>query len=237
MLPARVTHMRVAFGNFAVKARAAQDLIAHTGLQILRIAPHRAVCAISCAEYVAGDLGEYTETAVALMVHRPGAEPLGLGGRMMSLARGNVAVYMHSVPVSEQAPCDVGVAVWGLPKFVARTRFDTRDAKRIEGALSHEGKRVLTLSVRGGGTRTFGELAFDTVTYRDGSLRVFKSTMAGEGASMRLGGARLELGADHPLAEDLRALGLPRRAMASGYIEHSHGLFGPAELIDRAESV
>jgi hypothetical protein len=44
------------------------------------------------------------------------------------------------------------------------------------------------------------------------------------GVGIHLGGAELVLG-DHPLADELRSLGLPKGALMSVWMEHSHGRF------------
>jgi hypothetical protein len=54
--------------------------------------------------------------------------------------------------------------------------------------------------------------------------------MGGEGFAMRLGGAELVLGS-HPLANELRLLGLPRRALFTTFTEHMHARFELPEKI------
>ena len=41
---------------------------------------------------------------------------------------------------------------------------------------------------------------------------------------MHLGGADLTLG-NHPIADELRSLGLPKRALMSAWLGHMHGRF------------
>ena len=51
-----------------------------------------------------------------------------------------------------------------------------------------------------------------------------------EGVGIRLGGAALTLG-EHPIADELRALGLPRRALMTVWMEHSHATFEAPEAV------
>jgi len=51
-----------------------------------------------------------------------------------------------------------------------------------------------------------------------------------EGVGIQLGGAELTLG-DHPVAEELRALGLPRRPLMSVWMERMHGRFEAPERV------
>jgi hypothetical protein len=46
----------------------------------------------------------------------------------------------------------------------------------------------------------------------------------------RLGGAILRLG-DHPYAQELASLGLPKRAMVSGAVGHVAMTFGDAQVL------
>jgi hypothetical protein len=49
---------------------------------------------------------------------------------------------------------------------------------------------------------------------------------------MRLGGATVRLG-DHPMADDLRSLGLPRRALMTTSVGLMSATFGEPEVVDR----
>jgi hypothetical protein len=40
---------------------------------------------------------------------------------------------------------------------------------------------------------------------------------------------------DHPIADELRALGLPRRALMSGTLRDVRMEFGAAEVVDRSQ--
>jgi len=47
---------------------------------------------------------------------------------------------------------------------------------------------------------------------------------------MRMGGAELELGSG-VIADELRSLGLPRRALMTTWMERMFGTFGPSEKL------
>ena len=53
--------------------------------------------------------------------------------------------------------------------------------------------------------------------------------MAGEGVKAAFRGGRIELG-DHPIADELRSLGLPKRPLVAGAIERFTGSFGESRL-------
>jgi hypothetical protein len=67
-------------------------------------------------------------------------------------------------------------------------------------------------------------------TYLHGVPQRTSARMGGEGFAMRLGGAELVLGS-HAVANELRRLGLPKRALFTTYTEHMHASFElPEEL-------
>jgi hypothetical protein len=54
--------------------------------------------------------------------------------------------------------------------------------------------------------------------------------MSGEQIGARMGGVTIELGT-HPMADELRSLGLPKKALFSTYIGHMRATFGAAERV------
>jgi hypothetical protein len=62
----------------------------------------------------------------------------------------------------------------------------------------------------------------------DGTLRRTPFWTHARGTRGGPGGARLELGHEHPLARDLRALGLPKRALMSSIVSTMQSRFDAA---------
>ena len=67
-------------------------------------------------------------------------------------------------------------------------------------------------------------------SHRDGITRKVPWEMKMTGVRGRIGGARLWLG-DHPYGKELAALGLPKRALASGSVANVAMTFGDAEKL------
>jgi hypothetical protein len=63
-----------------------------------------------------------------------------------------------------------------------------------------------------------------TYTCLGGVLHRTRFVSGAEGVGFRVGGATLDLGT-HPVAEELRGLGLPKRALLSVWMEKMHGRF------------
>ena len=91
------------------------------------------------------------------------------------------------------------------------------------------GRRVLGFAVARGGRRALPDAAMVTYSMIEGVLHRTRFVSGAHGVGIHLGGATLTLG-DHPLADELRALGLPRRALVSVWMEHAHGRFEAPEL-------
>jgi hypothetical protein len=89
---------------------------------------------------------------------------------------------------------------------------------------------VLTLTVTRGGRGRMAPMPQDALAVRDGVLWRTPSVMHGEGVGTRLGGATLTLGR-HPIADELRSLGLPKRALLSTSMEHMRAEFEAPERL------
>jgi hypothetical protein len=63
-----------------------------------------------------------------------------------------------------------------------------------------------------------------TYSYLDGALHETRFTSGAEDVGVRMGGAQIELGA-HPIADDLRSLGLPKPALMSMWMGKMRGRF------------
>ena len=92
--------------------------------------------------------------------------------------------------------------MWGFPKFIADIDIHgpARPRRRGVARSTHDGDRVLTLSIGAGRAGAVAGTALDAFSYRDGVLRRTRWSLHGRGSRMRPGGARVELG-DHPIAE------------------------------------
>jgi hypothetical protein len=217
-LPVEVRDARVAAATFLVPAPAAQRMVDPTGLEVRRLPAGRAVCSLAFVDYRDNDLGQYHEVAIALLV-RPHDGSKGVGA------------YIHQLPVDGEFTCEAGRTIWGFPKFIAEAPINERDGRR--SVQLHEGGRsILALSIGRRPVPMPGrEATANAYSFLDGVLRCTPWTMRPTGVRGGPGGARLELG-DHPIAEELRTLGLPKRAAFSSTIDRMGASFGPAQVID-----
>ena len=222
-LPVEVRDASTIVAFYVVPAAAAQRLVDPTGLRVATILPGRTLCTIGAVDYHDNDLGTYHEVAITFFVRERRARALPFVGTLLGLIRGTLATYIHHLPVDGEFTCEAGQTIWGFPKFMSEIAIvHGRGLKTA--VLQVGGQHVLTQNVRTGGSRTMPERDQISYALRDGTLFRTRAQMRGTGMGVRLGGAKLELG-DHPIADELRTLGLPRRALASSSIARMSATF------------
>lgn len=228
-IPVEVRDASASMASFLVPAPAAQDLIGSSGLDVAEPFPGRAVCSLAFMRYLDGDLGPYHEFAVAFLVRHKGMEPASAFTKSAEVARGFMGAFIHQLPVNQEFTLEAGRGIWGFPKFLADIDID-RAGPVARCDLRHDGEHVLSLSIRRGVTMPARGSSVDAYSHADGVLRRTAWSMQPTGVRGRPTGAELTLG-DHPMAKELRGLGLPRRAAFSSTIEHVRMQFqAPDEL-------
>ena len=229
-LPVEVRDASAGVATFVVPSSAARRLIPHDGLDVAEILPGRTLCSLAAIVYRDNDLGRYNEVSITFFVReRVAARRVPYLSTASDFFRGRVGTYIHWLPVTGSFTCDAGRTLWGFPKTVEDIDITT-PGDRAVCTLVAGGVHVLTLSVPRGGTRTMPETPMLTYTVIDGALHKTAFTQAGTGLGFRLGGARLSLG-PHPYADQLRSLGLPKRAVMNMWTERMHGRFEAATRV------
>jgi len=214
-LPVEVRVARSAAATFVVPHAAAARLMAGTGLEPARLPGRRALCVLALVQYVDSDLGPYNEVAMCIGVGKRGEAPAG--------------AHIHQLPVDGELTCAAGRAIWGFPKWLAEIDLDIGE-RRARGRLAHDGELVLDLQIRSRWVPLPSRPADMSAYARlDGLTR--RTPFTSRASRVRGGplGATLTLGDRHPMAQDLRSLGLPRRAVASTVIGNLAATFGAAE--------
>ncbi|MBI2704735.1 MAG: acetoacetate decarboxylase family protein [Actinobacteria bacterium] len=229
-LPVEVRSAKMAVATFFVDGDAAQELIGYSGLRIAK-QRGRAMCSLSAVQYTDNDLGPYNEIAVALVVDPHDKAP----GAKVSMAGGTVTTFIHKLPVNQEFTCRAGRGIWGFPKWVANISY-FESGGRTEVVLVDGGELVLSLSVKRSpipiparGDRS--EMVMSCYSWCDGVLRRTSWVTRNQGTTGRIGGAVLELGASHPMTDELRGLGLPKRALFTMSTPRMSASFGPPEII------
>ena len=229
-MPVRIRDAAVASAVFAVPAAPAQAVIAYSGLEVAEPLPGRAVCSLAFVRYTDGDLGPYHEFAVAFLV-RPQDGPRASKGRSGKGLRG-VGAFIHWLPVDQTFTLEAGRSIWGFPKELADIPMHL--SSRIKRcAVRFDGRTAIELAVSPGLPVPAGRTAprFTAYSCLDGVTRRTPWTVRASGVRTRPGGARVVLG-DHPVAEELRELGLDRaHALGTTTVAHVAMEFGEAARI------
>jgi len=223
--------------QYLVPARAAQRLVAPTGLEVTGPVPGKALMALAVCRYDDTDLDSYHEVAVSFVVrpHDAPADPSPVR-RLREFTSGAIGAYIHRLPVDQEFTCAAGRDIWGYPKWITSIDIDEPepgDTRRGTGTtvrLVDDGTHVLSLTIPSGGPVRLPPQAPPSYSFRDGLLRRTAWETTGTGVTGRPGGATLVLG-DHPMADELRTLGLPKRALFTSSTAHMTATFGAAEVV------
>lgn len=226
-MPVRVREADVHTAMFSVSADAAQRMIDHSGLQVCQYRPGKAVVNLMLARYLDGDLGRYHEFGTAVMVNPRGSHGHGLK------AFGEAAAFIHHLPVDGEFTRQAGRTIWGFPKIMAD--FTVRDATKLFGFdVSADGELIASMDFARGlpvpSRFTAQPRTLTAYTFIDGTTREVPWEMKVSGLRGRAGGVTLRLGT-HRYADELRSLGLPRKAMISGTVANVEMTFGDAQPI------
>jgi len=226
-MPCIVRDACSATATWLVSSRAAQALLPGPELEIAEILPGRGLLSIACIDYRDNDLGEYNEVSIAFFVRKRGdRKGVPYVRAAFDMMRGLLPTHIIHLPVNQSFTCEAGRTIWGFPKTVDQIDFDT-SGDRARCVWNQDGQTVLKLSLPIGGSRDFPEQTLCTYSYIDGALHETPFMSSAEDLGVRMGGAEIELGA-HPIADELRSLGLPKPALMSMWMGKMRGRFGVA---------
>ncbi len=227
-MPVEVRTATAFMGVFSVSADRAQSSIASTGLEILRYRPGRALCTLVFVDYVDGDLGPYNEFGVCFLVRDHRQRGGGVLGDLRQLTTGGAGALIHHLPVDGDFTLAAGRGIWGFPKTLAEFDVDHRSSTK-RGSVSADGSLIAELTVSPGITLPGKGIAASLAAYShlDGVTRRTTWEMNPSGVRTRPAGGTLTLGT-HPIADELRSLGLPRRPLITSSISDLKMTFGSA---------
>lgn len=225
-MPVAVRRARNWVGNYIVSAPAAQRLIASTGLEVAEPRPEKALLTVGVVEYDDTDLGAYHEFMVAVIVRRHDARPATPRQRGAEVRKGRVGVYIHHLPVDDRFSMDAGRGIWGYPKTLAE--FERRtDGRATVWMLRQDGADAVSMRFRPGWFPMPRQPAPPTYTLMDGVLRLTPWNSSPRGMRGRPRGVDITLGSG-PIADDLRSVGLPKKALLSLHVPEMRATFGAA---------
>jgi hypothetical protein len=205
---------------FPVPSAGAQALIPGDAFEVVEMAPGLTQAILAIIDYRDNDLGDYNEVGIIFSVRPRGASDDVQG------------TFIYKLPVDQSFTCEAGCGIWGFPKSVESIDYEYAEDS-VRSRLEMDGQHVFTLTIPRGEVADADEMATQTYTYIDGIAHETRFTTGGRGMSINPGGQGvvLELG-DHPIAGELRALGLADASpILSTFTEHMSGSFGTPQKL------
>lgn len=218
-LPVEIRESAAWSAMFTVPSAAAGAIIDYSGLEVFQPLPGKAVCSLAFVCYLDGDIGPYHEFAVAFLVRTPHRR------------NGKPGAFIHRLPVNQSFTLDAGRTIWGFPKELMDIRIRASGG-RTRCTVRDNGTHVLTMHTAPGLPVPPGRsgTAIDAYSHLDGTTRRTTWRMRPGGMRARPAGMTVQLGR-HPLAEELRSLGLPKTPLLTS------GITGLAMTFDGATEI
>jgi len=230
--PVVVADASMLMNAFLVDATVAQRIIQHSGFRVLELFPGKALLQLLFVDYRQNDLGDYNEGAIIFPVLTPGdRKPLPFFGALKRMATGTAGNFVYRMPVDQVFTTHAGRFIWGFPKWIARVDIDFGE-RQAQGSFYDEGELVYGFSAPTGGKAAAKEQRAASLAIRDGKAWKTYGTSTGSGVTFALGGQAPAIGDSHPLALELRALGLPKKPLFSVSIKNAAMQFAAPESVD-----
>ena len=230
--PVIVADASMIMNAFLVDATIAQNMIMDSGFQVIELFPGKAILQLLFVDYQKNELGDYNEGAIIFPVITPGEKkPFPFFGAVKRMATGSAGNFVYRMPVDQEFTTHAGRYIWGFPKWMAQIDIQFGE-KHATGSFFDEGELVYSLSAKAGGAAESKEQRAASLAIRDGKVWKTYGTNTGTGLTFSLGGEMPEIGKNHPLALELRALGLPKKPMFTVTIKNTAMTFSSPESTD-----
>jgi hypothetical protein len=227
-LPLEIGDCGVVLAVLWADARVAQGLIAPAPLRVVEPVPGRTLVTLMGVDYRDNPWGDYNEAAILFPVSSSGGPtsgPAGRGRDALTTLLGRAPHLVYRMPVDQAFTMHAGRERLGMPKDQARI-----DVALPRVRLEQDGGLVFSLEGPSPGWLPLPSVTLSAVGVRHGEVLRFRSRMGGRGLSVRPGGAAPEIGEHHPLARELRALGLPRRPLFTASVRSARLTIEPPEI-------
>ncbi len=230
--PVVVGDASMLMNGFLVNAKAAQALLAGTGFRVVELLPGRAILQLLAVDYKENELGDYNEGAIIFPVLAPGEKkPFPLFGAMKRMGDGTLGNFVYRMPVDQEYTTHAGRFIWGFPKWVSKIDIEF-GASSARGTFVDEDELVYSIAAKTGGKGAPKEQRAASLAIRDGKAWRTYGTNNSSGVTFSLGGEVPQIGETHPLARELRALGLPKKPVFTVSVESTRMTFGKPESVE-----
>lgn len=209
-LPVQVNSASMLLNTYIVDAKTVAKIIQGTGYKPLIVWPGKAILQLLAVDYKENDLGNYNEGAIIFPVITPQQKCFPLLGAWFALAKGTACNYVYRMPVNQSFTTHAGRFIWGFPKWSTQMDVEFGDSE-AQGCFQDNNQLVYTIHAATGGNISFNEQKSPSVTVRNNKAWKTYGVSTAEGATFKMGGKQPDIGNEHPLALELRSLGLPKK--------------------------
>ncbi|NND68588.1 MAG: hypothetical protein HKN19_13455 [Halioglobus sp.] len=230
--PVVVGDASMLMNGFLVDARAAQALLEGTGFRVVELFPGKAILQLLAVDYKENHLGDYNEGAIIFPVLAPGEKkPFPLFGALKRMGDGTLGNFVYRMPVDQEYTTHAGRFIWGFPKWVSRIDIEFGPSV-ARGTFVDEDELVYSIAAKTGGSSASKEQRAASLAIRDGKAWKTYGTNNPTGVTFSLGGEPPQIGDSHPLAKELRSLGLPKKPLFTVSVKSTRMTFGKPESTD-----
>lgn len=229
--PVVVRDASSASATYIVDAKAAREMLPSPELDVIEVLPGKTLFSLACIDYKDNDLGDYNEVSLAFFVReKKASRGIPYLSAWLSFFRAKVSTFIFWLPVDQEFTREAGETMWGFPKTLEKIDFEHTGA-RATCTLVAGGKHVLTFSMPRGGAKELKESAMTTYTLMDDRTCATRFRSKSTGVGYFTKDIELKLG-DHPTANWLRGLGLPKKPLAAVWMEHMQASFEAPKPLD-----
>lgn len=229
-LPVRIHSAAMLMNAFTVPTNAAKEIIESSGFRPIEIWPGKALLLLIAVDYRKSDLGDYNEGAIIFPVLTPGKPATPILGGVLGVALGSASIFVYRMPVDQPFTTHAGRFIWGFPKWVTQMCVEFGDGN-ARGRFFDEGELVYEIFAATGGKLAFRNHRASALAIRNGMAWKTYGMGSGAGIRVRLGGVEPRIGDRHPLANQLRMLGLPKKPLFTVSATDVQMRFGAAERL------
>lgn len=214
--------------HFPASANKVKKLLPSPNLTPVSFVPGVAILSVAALEYrEISDFEPYDEVSIMVPVqYRPKINVPGIPLLFHNQFE-TLGFYVIHLPVTTQQSMDLGIELWGFPKFVADIEF-TDDANCRTCRLVDGGELILELKVQKRKVKPTYKSYYTYTTFDDQLVRTKIETTESSFTRRMLGGADLRLG-DHAIAQQFSGIGLRSRAVEYSYASSADSLLYPFE--------
>lgn len=201
---------------FTASTKAVRALLPHPDMTPVELSPGRSVIAFTAFEYKDSDIGPYNEFGISFLIaFRKRQIPLFTALRQMR--KRQLSAYVWQLPVTTELARRGGVDQYGYPKFLADIDFKKND-ESISCTVAVDGTNLLTFEGKILPTERGEQSKSHSYSILEGIPLVTTVLMdyLEQGQSRDKDAVKLEPGA-HPIADDIRQLGLSETPVSYQY--------------------